>query len=245
MAATGLILQAPVRGRIVALDAVPDPMFALGMMGDGLAIEPELGEVRAPCPGKVISVHRRGHAVKLVTGDGAEILVHVGLEAVALRGAGFRPMVREGQTVAPGDLLVTFDLAGLTAACGIVTTPVLVANDTDFHVIERREAGEVDFGMPLFTVAPVSVAAPPKSTESAELTLEIVEGLHARPAALLAAAAKAFASSIEIGLDGRKASAKSPVSLLTLGSRWGSRLTVVADGPDAAEALAAVVSATR
>ena len=93
MTTSTISVRAPLKGRIVPLGDVPDPMFALGMMGDGLAIEPEVGEVHAPVAGTVTSVHRRGHAVKVMTDDGAEFLVHVGLEAVALRGAGLVAMV--------------------------------------------------------------------------------------------------------------------------------------------------------
>ncbi len=246
MSISELALVSPLKGRLVALGEVPDPMFALGMMGDGVAVEPGLGEVRAPCAGRVVSVHRRGHAVKLQTAGGAQILVHVGLEAVALRGEGFVGAVAEGAEVAAGDLLFRFDLPRLTALCGIVTTPVLVANDDAFHVTSRATDGEVDFGDPLMVVAPIGAPAPaPATAVRAETTvvLEMSYGLHARPAALLAAAAKEFAASVEIVLDGRKANAKSPVSLLTLGSRWGSRLTVSAEGADADAAVAAVAAA--
>ena len=99
MTSETLALIAPLAGRVVPLAEVPDPMFALGMMGDGLAIEPAAGIVYAPCAATVVSVHRRGHAVKLKAATGAEILIHVGLEAVALRGEGFLPAVKEGDTV--------------------------------------------------------------------------------------------------------------------------------------------------
>ena len=75
MTTSTISVRAPLKGRIVPLGDVPDPMFALGMMGDGLAIEPEVGEVHAPVAGTVTSVHRRGHAVKVMTDDGAEFLM--------------------------------------------------------------------------------------------------------------------------------------------------------------------------
>lgn len=132
MTSETLALIAPLAGRVVPLAEVPDPMFALGMMGDGLTIEPADGVVHAPCAATVVSVHRRGHAVKLKAATGAEILIHVGLEAVALRGEGFLPAVKEGDTVAAGDVLVRFDLARLAAECGLVTTPVLVTSRGGF-----------------------------------------------------------------------------------------------------------------
>ena len=109
MTTTTISVRAPLKGRIVPLGDVPDPMFALGMMGDGVAIEPEIGEVRAPVDGTVTSVHRRAHAVKVQTDDGAELLVHVGLEAVALRGTGLTAVVAEGDRVAKGTVLATLE----------------------------------------------------------------------------------------------------------------------------------------
>lgn len=244
MTTSTISVRAPLKGRIVPLGDVPDPMFALGMMGDGLAIEPEVGEVHAPVAGTVTSVHRRGHAVKVMTDDGAEFLVHVGLEAVALRGAGLVAMVAEGDRVAAGDLLIRFDLAALAESCGIVTTPVLVTNEDAFHVTARKSAGSVDLNDEVMTVMPIGAEAPPPVERvGRDVVLEMSEGLHARPAALLAAKAKEYASAIEIVLGERKANAKSPVSLLTLGSRWGSRLAVSAEGADAAAAVDGVIEA--
>jgi len=244
MTTSTISVRAPLKGRIVPLGDVPDPMFALGMMGDGLAIEPEVGEVHAPVAGTVTSVHRRGHAVKVMTDDGAEFLVHVGLEAVALRGAGLVSMVAEGDRVAAGDLLIHFDLAALAESCGIVTTPVLVTNEDAFHVTARKSSGSVDLQDEVMTVMPIGAEAPPPVERvGRDVVLEMSEGLHARPAALLAAKAKEYASAIEIALGERKANAKSPVSLLTLGSRWGSRLSVSAEGADAAAAVDGVIEA--
>lgn len=244
MTTAKLALRAPIKGRIVPLSEVPDPMFALGMMGDGLAIEPEVGEVRAPCDGTVTSVHRRGHSLRILADNGAEIFVHVGLEAVALRGTGLVAIVKEGQRVSAGDLVIGFDLGQLASLCGIVTTPMLLANEEAFHVTWRLDAGEVAVGDEVMTVEAIASAEDePAGRLSRQVVLEMTEGLHARPAALLSARAKEFASTVEVELDGRKVNAKSPVSLLTLGSRWGSRLTVSAEGEDAAAAVEAIVGA--
>ncbi len=244
MTTSTISVRAPLKGRIVPLAEVPDPMFALGMMGDGVAIEPEIGEVRAPVAGTVTSVHRRGHAVKVMTADGAEFLVHVGLEAVALRGTGLVAAVAEGDQVAVGDLLIRFDLQALVESCGIVTTPVLVINEDAFHVTTRQSGGPIGLGDEIMVVSPIGVEAPPPVGRiERDVVLEMSEGLHARPAALLAAKAKEYASAIEIVLGERKANAKSPVSLLTLGSRWGSRLLVTAEGADAAAAIDGVIEA--
>ncbi len=243
MADPDLVLLAPVAGRVVPLDQVADPMFALGMIGDGIAVEPSSGEVFAPCAGVVVSVHARGHAIKLRAANGAEILVHVGLEAVALRGQGFEVLVNEGDTVAAGDPLSRVDLAALAAGCGIVTTPVVVTDDA-FHVERRAAAGPVAVGDPLMTVAPVGAPVePPETSATREVVLEMTLGFHARPAALLAEVAKGFASSVQVARGDQSANAKSPVSLLTLGCRYGERLRVTAEGIDAEAAVTAVTEA--
>lgn len=243
MAAQELVLQAPVAGRIVPLDQVADPMFALGMIGDGIAIEPASGEVFAPCAGVVVSVHNRGHAIKLRSDDGAEVLVHVGLEAVALRGEGFEVAVAEGQRVAAGELLSRFDPARLAALCGLITTPMVITSDA-FHIESRADAGPVAVGDAVMTVAPVGAAVePPKTTVERDVVLEMTLGFHARPAALLAEIAKGFTSAVRIAFGDKQANAKSPVSLLTLGCRYGSRLRVSAGGADAEAAVAAVADA--
>ena len=248
MVNTGYRLLAPLAGGVVPLDQVPDPMFALGMMGDGVAIEPSSGDVHAPCAGQVIHVHKRGHAVKLKTADGAEILIHVGLEAVALNGDGFLVKVVEGQQVSDGDLLLRFDPDRLRASCGAITTPVLVTNDGTFRILERLAEGPVGVGDGLMTIVPaaaVAGGARDNASTRAERTviLGMVQGLHARPAALLAARARDFQSAIEIALDQRRANAKSPVALLTLGSRHGSHLTIVAEGGDCRAAVDALADA--
>lgn len=240
----GYRLGAPLNGRIVPLDQLPDPMFALGMMGAGVAIEPMSGEVRAPCAGEVFYVHKRGHAIKLRTREGAEILIHIGLESVAMHGEGFRVKVAEGQRINEGDLLLQFDHEQLASQCGPITTPVLVVNDTAFSVVSSVSSGVVEIGGDLMFIGPVSIVEEAEERRAERsVVIEMLQGLHARPAALLAAKAKEFSSTIEIVLGERRANAKSPVALLTLGSRHGSRLLVSADGADAEAAVDAVATA--
>lgn len=93
---TSLILSSPLRGFALALDEVPDPVFAQKMLGDGVAVDPTGDCLHAPCDGTVISVHASRHAVTLRADEGAEILMHIGIDTVALGGAGFRTHVSEG-----------------------------------------------------------------------------------------------------------------------------------------------------
>lgn len=119
-----LTLLAPLTGRLVPLAEVPDEAFAEGMMGEGAAIDPAVGEVRAPIDGEVTMVFPTGHAVALTTAEGAEILIHCGVDS-SQTGV-FQLKVAAGQHVKAGDLLLTFDLAGLKAKAKSQLTPVIL-----------------------------------------------------------------------------------------------------------------------
>src|SRR5206468_282828 len=105
-----LVIRSPLHGWAAPLAEVPDPVFAEGMMGDGVAIDPLEGVLHAPCDGEVIQLHRARHALTLRTAEGLEVLVHLGLETVALAGEGFEAHVREGERVSAGQKLISFDL---------------------------------------------------------------------------------------------------------------------------------------
>ena len=105
-----LIITSPLRGWATTLDSVPDPVFAQRMMGDGVAIQPLGDTVLAPFDGEVVTLHDAGHAISLRSVEGAEVLIHIGLDTVMLKGEGFIPLVAIGQTVARGDPLILFDL---------------------------------------------------------------------------------------------------------------------------------------
>jgi phosphocarrier protein FPr len=96
---TTLQLAAPVSGWATPLEEVPDPAFAKKMVGDGIAIDPTSSELRAPCDGVVVSLHDAHHACIVRCHDGAEVLLHIGIDTVSLRGEGFSPVARAGQSV--------------------------------------------------------------------------------------------------------------------------------------------------
>ena len=125
-------LYAPVAGKVVALSEVPDPTFAEGMLGNGIAIEPAEGKVYAPCDATVDTMFTTGHAVTLVTEFGAELLIHVGLETVSLEGKPFTVHAAEGDKVKKGQLLIEADLEAIKAAGLPTITPMLVCNTDDF-----------------------------------------------------------------------------------------------------------------
>ncbi|MEB0182394.1 PTS glucose transporter subunit IIA, partial [Pseudomonas sp. CCC3.2] len=105
-----LILSAPLSGPVIALSQVPDPVFASGALGDGIAIDPTNDCLCAPCPGVIVHIARTLHAVTLRADNGAEFLLHIGLDTVALAGDGFTALVEEGSRVSEGQALLRFDL---------------------------------------------------------------------------------------------------------------------------------------
>ena len=245
-----LILASPLQGWVTPLSEVPDPVFAQGMMGEGLAIDPTLGELRAPCDGVVIGVPRTRHAVTLRAANGAELLIHIGLETVALGGEGFTAHVSDGQAVRQGDLLIRFDLDGLAHRARSLLTPVILTNPEAFAVIEPRLAREIVFGEPLMTLRPraatantvqAGVQADAGGAEiSRSVVVRLAHGLHARPAARLAALAQTGAAPVTLQIRDKSANARSAISILTLGVRCGDVVLLSARGDGAQAAVDAL-----
>ncbi len=127
--ATVVTLAPPVSGAVIPLDQVPDKTFASGMMGPGLAIEPSDGHIVAPADAAVVTVFPTGHAIGLRLTDGTEVLIHVGLDTVKLKGDGFTPLVKAGDTVQTGQPLLEVDLETIRAAGYSTLTPVVVMNN--------------------------------------------------------------------------------------------------------------------
>ena len=132
---------APVAGKAVAITEVPDPTFAEGLLGNGIAIEPTDGKVYAPCNATVDMMFETGHAVSLVSESGAEILIHVGLETVSLEGKPFTVHVHDGDKVTKGQLMLEVDLEAVKAAGLPTITPVLICN-TDAYPTFKTHVGK-------------------------------------------------------------------------------------------------------
>ncbi len=142
-----LTLYAPMAGEILRLEDVPDPVFAQKMVGDGLAIYPADGEVYAPCAGKIVQLFPTKHAVGIRSNGGIDILIHVGIDTVGLKGEGFKAFVAEGDTVNAGDKLLAVDLEFLKAKARSIITPVLVTNMDkvrDISLSAGKVAGKQD-----------------------------------------------------------------------------------------------------
>ena len=125
-------VYAPMEGRAVSITEVPDPTFAEGMLGNGIAIEPTDGKVCAPCDATVDMMFSTGHAVSLVSDSGIEILIHVGLETVSLEGKPFKIAVQNGDKVKKGQLLMEADLEAIKAAGLPTITPVVICNTDNY-----------------------------------------------------------------------------------------------------------------
>ena len=123
---------APMAGKAVPITEVPDPTFSEGMLGNGIAIEPAEGKVYAPCDATVDMMFTTGHAVSLVADNGAEVLIHVGLETVSLEGKPFTVHVANGDKVKKGQLMIEVDLEAVKEAGLPTITPMLICNTDDY-----------------------------------------------------------------------------------------------------------------
>ncbi|EOB8216306.1 glucose-specific PTS transporter subunit IIBC [Staphylococcus aureus] len=145
------IVHAPLTGEVTPLSEVPDQVFSEKMMGDGTAIKPSQGEVRAPFNGKIQMIFPTKHAIGLVSDSGLELLIHIGLDTVKLNGEGFTLHVEEGQEVKQGDLLINFDLDYIRNHAKSDITPIIVTQGNITNLdFKQGEHGNISFGDQLF-----------------------------------------------------------------------------------------------
>ncbi|MEC0124536.1 beta-glucoside-specific PTS transporter subunit IIABC [Paenibacillus pabuli] len=142
----------PLTGKLIPLTEVGDEAFSSGAMGQGAAIVPTKGVAYAPFDGVVVTIFKTKHAIGLLSEDGVEILIHVGINTVSLKGKHFTSFVSDGDTVRKGDKLVEFDLEGITAAGLDTTTSVIVSNTAVYTDIQAKEQGSIVQGDALITV---------------------------------------------------------------------------------------------
>ena len=245
MRADTLVLTAPMAGWVTSLDEVPDPVFAERMLGDGVAIDPTGSILHAPCDGEVIAIHRAGHAVTMRAANGAELVMHVGLETVALSGRGFAVLTEIGRQVKAGDALLEFDLDFLARNAKSLLTPIVVTNGETFQIARAARDCAVAAGDFLLELTG-GRAAPTAEASGAEITRRVVvplrHGIHARPAASLAACAKSFTAALTLDAGGRRVNLRSPAALLTLGVALGTAVTIRGSGADAEAAIDAIAA---
>ncbi len=143
----GMGVASPIKGKTVELSQVSDPTFGECMLGKGVAILPEEGKVYAPADGEISMMFETHHAVSMVTTDGIELLIHIGLETVALKGEGFEAHVESGDQVKKGDLLLSVDLEKIKSQGYDIISPVVVCNTDDYTdvqgvLLEKVEPGD-------------------------------------------------------------------------------------------------------
>jgi phosphocarrier protein FPr/phosphocarrier protein len=239
-------LGAPVAGWLASVRDVPDPVFSDEMLGVGVAIDPTSGTIVAPCAGEVVVVAPTAHSVTLRAENGAEILIHVGLETVALNGRGFEAHVAAGAQVAAGERLISFDLDLVALEATSLVTPIILTNpdafDLDLDPLGRLvESGEA-IGSIAGKAGISEASATSGSRREVECAVGFAHGLHARPAARIADCAKRFSSEIAIVAGSKQASARSPVALMALNVAGGELVTVAATGEDREAAAAAIAA---
>lgn len=151
-AVTGGTIVSPMVGEAIELSKVEDEVFASGALGQGLAIVPEKGEVYAPCDGEITTFFPTGHAIGLQADNGAELLIHVGMDTVKLEGKGFEPMAKQGDKVKKGQLLLKFDMDFIKKEGYTVVTPIIVSNTDDFTDVIPEGNGKVDLNTTVITL---------------------------------------------------------------------------------------------
>jgi phosphoenolpyruvate-protein phosphotransferase len=249
-----LKILAPFDGWCAPLDEVPDAVFAGRMLGDGLVIDPTSGSVIAPCEGEIMTLPGSGHAVTIRSPQGIDVLIHIGIDTVQLAGRGFAARVKPGAGVRAGDELIRFDLDIVARGAKSLMSPIVVTSD-GVTLRNRRAVGLVKAGDLLFEVSsdasrqtdaskqtsPQATGTPAPSDAHRVLVVSLRQGLHARPAALLARRAKAFGAQISLAAHGRTADARSVVAIMALGVRHGDELTLRSEGHEAAQAVDAMI----
>jgi phosphoenolpyruvate-protein phosphotransferase len=244
-----LSVSSPLQGWCASLDDSPDAVFQGKILGNGVSIDPTVGEVHAPFDGEVLTVPDSYHAVNLRAGNGAEFLIHVGIDSVKMAGVGFEAHVAPGEHVKTGQLLLSFDLEKVLRGAASLKSPVLMLHSDDHELFNLRQDGPIEFGEELFEIGPARnesrpadvVSDGPEVSEVVAVGLE--HGIHARPAAALIEAIRDLQSKVTIQLgDQQSADARSAVAMMSLGVSYADLVTVKAIGRDAKAAIEAVTS---
>ncbi len=243
-----LTLSAPLSGPVLTLGHVPDEVFASHAMGDGIAIDPLNDSLHAPCNGVILHVARTGHALTIRADNGAELLMHVGIDTVQLNGEGFALLVKEGARVTEGQALLRFDLDRIARQCKSLVSLIILTNGERFE-LQPLARQTVKVGEPLMRVLARSTAlddtAVDNSSAEAGASVRVTHrgGLHARPAALIRKTALAFSSQARVHYGAKSAPCDSLVGLMGLGIGEGDEVRVTCRGEDGEAALQALIAA--
>lgn len=253
-AVVSVTLTAPLTGVLVPIETVPDPVFAEKMVGEGVSIDPLSNLLVAPCDGEVIHLHPSHHALTVRNAEGMEVLLHIGLDTVHMRGEGFEPKVKVGDQVRVGDPLISFDIDSVATSAKSLLTQMVIANSDILKSFTAR-TGVVTAGQDAVAEATVAGAAEtaagaPAAPSGAKVTSDAVlipnpAGLHARPAAVLSNLASQYESEIFIQRGDDLINAKSVMAVMGSEVTYGSKVQVVARGADAQLAADELSAALR
>lgn len=242
-------LMAPLTGQVLAIEQVPDPVFSEKMLGTGFAINPKEGVLYAPFTGMVKQLAATAHSITLISESGAEVLMHIGVDTVNLKGVGFTPRVQVNQMVDAGMPLIEFDLSYLSEAapCSWVIFVLLNSDEFDWSLPQSLpyEVTALSTSSICLTDKNATTSIMVDQTDGAAVQATACvghsNGLHARPAALVQKKAKEFTSDIELIYESSTANAKSTLSLLMLSIPEQAMVTIRAQGADAQLAIQAMV----
>lgn len=241
-----LAIKAPLSGVLVPLENVPDPVFSQKMVGDGIAIDPTSEVLLSPVDGTIVQMHPAGHAVTIKSQDGVEILLHIGIDTVKLKGEGFEPLVEVGQSVEAGENLIKFSADLLARKAKSLLSMIVFTNEDRIAKLKFKE-GLVKAGADQVAELELASEAEDAVTEAhEELISETIivpnpTGLHARPSAVLSNLCKRFDAKLELQKGDQRANARSVVSIMALEVGKGDKIQLVARGPEAKAALEALV----
>ena len=240
-----LVLTAPLVGWCMPLTEVPDPVFAQGMVGDGVAIDPTNNILYAPCAGEIVPMQGAMHALTIHTNAGADLLLHLGIDTIQLGGKGFEFLVGPGDLVTAGQAMLRFDLDLIARRARSAVTPILLASE---GIIRRRsqncavEIGDFLMEIEVATSSTKVPHAPTNVQVCRKFSVFFDHGLHARPSAQIAATLRPFKAEVVIMSRGRQGNARSAVSIMSLGIMCGEMIEIKASGFDAMQALVALES---
>lgn len=248
-------ILSPIAGKVIAIEQVADPAFSEKMLGDGLAIRPslEMGVILAPCDAKVQNLQDTKHAVVLVTEQNTEILIHVGLETVTLKGEGFKAFTKAGSNVKKGDKLLEVNFVAIASkvpSIDVIVTTTSLSEDKELEKTSQSNVGNLeDFitvvkkNSKLATVDSFSNQTGVNSVVTTKVKIVNKNGIHARPASNLVKTVTACGCEINLKKDDKTINAKSVIGILSLGLKYDDEVEIIAIGKGAKEAIAIITQA--
>lgn len=146
------IIYSPMKGEIKLLEEVDDPVFASEILGRGVAIVPEEGKLISPFDGRVVSIFQTKHAINLISNNGCELFIHIGMDTVQLKGKYFQVLVKVGENIKKGQSLISFNIEKIKECGYNLQTPILVTNCDNYNNINKSLPKDIDFSQELIKI---------------------------------------------------------------------------------------------